>query len=300
MTLDQLRYFVVAATYQHIGRAGSIVAISPSAISTAITSLAEEFEVELFRKRGRRLELTSDGERLLRHANEILNQVDGLKNKLNKRQQTLSGRYRLGASHFLSSRLLIQGWTPLQAKHPGLSADIFSMNTSHAIAEVLSGRLDFCVAFSPLSHPDLDQTRLREGEMKIIVRKGHPILKKTWKEQLIFLMNTPALIHRPTQGVENCDTHPVFTKLGFTPKISLYWDSDEIAVQSILQTDQWTFVPDFVIHAFRKEVSAFKLPRSAGAAPYTLNTVVLKSRSHEPVITSLIQSLLSIGSLESS
>jgi DNA-binding transcriptional LysR family regulator len=292
MTLDQLKYFVVAATYQHVGRAGSIVAISPSAISSAIASLSEELGCELFRKKGRRLELTADGDRLMTRAKEILGQVDGLKSELKGELRPLSGRYRLGASHFLASRLLLQGWNALSDHHPALVADIFSMNTAQALAEVLSGRIDLCVVFSPLAHPELEQIRLSEGEMKVVVRKGHPILKKPLKEQLRFFAQTPALIHRPTQGVESCDTHPVFSRLGFVPKIGLYWDSDDVAMRSIAQSERWTFVPDTVIAEYRQSVSVVRLPASAGKAPYTITAVVLKSRSREPVISALTRSLV--------
>ncbi len=289
MTLDQLRYFVAAATYQHVGRAAAVSAISPSAISTAITALSEELGCELFRRKGRRVELTTDGDRLLERAKAILARVDGLKGELRREPEALSGRYRLGASHYLCSRLLLNGWSTLQAEHPGLVGDFHSLNTAQVIAEVLAGRLDLGLAFSPLTHPELELVRLHEGEMRVVVRKNHPILKRPWKEQLQFLSETPALIHRPAQGVDSCDTHPLFGRLGFVPRVGLFWDSDDVALQSVSHSDRWAFVPELVIGDSTARVRALPLPRTAGSAPYSVSAVILKSRAHDPTIRQLFE-----------
>ena len=237
MTLDHLRYFTAVATYQHVGRAANAVAISPSVISSSISSLEEELQCELFRKKGRNIELTEDGRRLLERAKAVLSNVDGLKSELRREPESLRGRYRLGASHFLASRLLLNGWSLLSQKHPQLVADIYSMNTGHAIAEVLSGRIDLALCFSPIRHPDLKEQIVRSGNMVVVVRKKHPVLKKTSREQVRFLSETSAIIHKGSQGVETCETHPLFDELGFQPKIDIYWDSDEIGIQAVLSSD---------------------------------------------------------------
>lgn len=187
MTLDQFRYFTAAATYQHVGRAAMAISISPSVISATIASLEDEFQCELFRKSGRRIVLTTEGKRLSDRFNSILKDIDGLKTEMSGKPEVLTGRFLLGASHFLTSRLLITGWNRLHRNHPDLVADIYSMNTAHAIAEVLSGRIDLAVCFSPLAHPDLLEYQIAKGEMLIAVKKGHAILKKSAKEQIRFL-----------------------------------------------------------------------------------------------------------------
>jgi LysR family hydrogen peroxide-inducible transcriptional activator len=155
MTLDHLRYFTAVATYQHVGRAAKAVYISPSVISAAIASLQTELQCQLFRKTGRRIELTENGRRLLEQSKTILAGVDGLKTSLKGEPEELQGRYRLGASHFLAPRILLSGWLHLQKQHTKVVSEIYSMNTAHAIADVIAGRLELVVCFSPLSHPDL-------------------------------------------------------------------------------------------------------------------------------------------------
>lgn len=291
MTLDQLKYFTAVATYQHVGRAANAVAISPSVISASISSLEEELKCELFRKRGRGIELTADGERLLERTKAILSSVDGLKTDMKREPESLSGRFRLGASHFLASRHLFDGWNALHKQHPRLVADLHAMNTVHAIAEVLSGRLDVAVCCNALKHPDLTETILQRGELVVTVRKGHPILKKAQREQIRFLAEQPAVIHKSSQGVDICETHPVFDRLGFQPKIDIHFDSDDIAVQALLASDRWSFLPDVVVSWHPDKLQIIRLPRVAGTAPYHIGALVHRERATDRVLQALVQSL---------
>ena len=291
MTLDQLRYFAAAATYQHVGRAAAAVAISPSAVSGAIALLEEELQCQLFRRTGRRIELTREGEKLLKRSQEILGDVENLALQMRKEPEALTGKYRLGASHFLAPRILAPGWSKLLGKHPRLVAEIYSMNTAYAIADILSGRLDLAVCFSPLKHPDLLETPILDGEMIPILRKKHPIFKQPKKAQLRFLAETPAVIHKASVGVDLCETHPIFDRLGFQPRISLYFDSDETAVQSVLKSDTWSFVPDYVANEFRDEIQTLELPSEAGGAPYRISSLIRRERQADRVLTELRETL---------
>lgn len=288
MTLDQIRYFTAVATYQHVGRAALSVAISPSVISATIASLAEELQCELFRKSGRRIELTSEGKALHERFKLILTEIDGIKAQMRNDPEILAGRFRLGGSPFLSSRLLLTAWNKLQLKNPQLIADFYSMNTAHAVAEIVSGRIDLALCFSPQTHPDLKELRISEGELQVVVRKNHPILKKSKKDQLRFLAEGKAVVHKSSQGVESCESHPIFEKMGFQPKIELYFDSDDVAIQKVIQSDSWSFVPDVVVEAYDRQLEVVSLPKEFGKASYHISALIRRERSNEKVLQELI------------
>lgn len=278
MTLDHLRYFAAVATYQHVGRAAKSVFISPSVISSAIASLQAELQCELFRKNGRRIELTDHGKRLLEQSKSILANVEGLKTSLKGSPEELRGQYRLGASHFLTPRILLKGWLQLQKQHPKMVGEIYSMNTAHAIADVIAGRLDIAACFSPLPHPDLKESRVGSGIMVVVVKKNHPVLKKSQKEQLDYLKTEGAVIHKAAQGVESCESHPVFDRLGFQPRIDVFYDDDDVALQTVLQSEKWAFVPDIVASAHADKLQIIKLPKNAGYPPYYISVLWHRGR----------------------
>src|SRR4051812_26397940 len=123
MTLDQLRYFVAAAKYEHVIRAAQSFPISPSVISQAIKVLEEELNCQLFDRDNRRIRLTKDGSRLVELAHGVLEKADSIKHEIGKDDSPLEGHYRIGASHFLASKVLAPVVAEMQEKFPRLTFD---------------------------------------------------------------------------------------------------------------------------------------------------------------------------------
>jgi DNA-binding transcriptional LysR family regulator len=79
ITLRQLSYFIAAAEMGSITLASKRATISQPAISTAISQIERELDVQLFlRHHAQGLSLTPAGRALLRDAKQLLKQADGL------------------------------------------------------------------------------------------------------------------------------------------------------------------------------------------------------------------------------
>ena len=101
ITLDRLRYFTKVAELEHVGMAAKSLHVTPSVISSAVKTLEGELGHKLFNREKQRIKLTEKGRELLELAQKIINSTADLKNKLNSQTATLTGHYRIGASHFL-------------------------------------------------------------------------------------------------------------------------------------------------------------------------------------------------------
>src|SRR6202142_3174362 len=78
-TFRQLAYFIAAAETGRITLASKRARISQPAISTAISHIERELDVQLFlRRHAQGLSLTPAGRTLLRDAKQLLKQADGL------------------------------------------------------------------------------------------------------------------------------------------------------------------------------------------------------------------------------
>ena len=89
MELQQLRYFAIAAKYQHITRAANELHVAQPAVSGTIKRLENELGVSLFEKNGRNIALTREGELFYGKIKKILNELDYLpevlRNEKNRR-----------------------------------------------------------------------------------------------------------------------------------------------------------------------------------------------------------------------
>ncbi len=79
MELEQLRIFAAVARERSFTRGGRKLYLSHSTASRAVSALEEELGVTLLKRSNRVLDLTPEGERLLREAEEILNRVEALR-----------------------------------------------------------------------------------------------------------------------------------------------------------------------------------------------------------------------------
>ena len=107
MTLNQLTYFYHAATLQHFNQAAEKANISEPSLSRSIAALEAEFNVILFEKKGRNVQLTKAGNVLLKHATYILNEVQATENKMHQIATDGGDRKstRLNSCHNRESRM---------------------------------------------------------------------------------------------------------------------------------------------------------------------------------------------------
>src|SRR3972149_5472813 len=76
--LQQLRGFCCAARTKSISRAAEKLLLSQPSVSLQIKELGRELGTELFQRRGPRISLTRDGQRLLELARPLVEAIDSL------------------------------------------------------------------------------------------------------------------------------------------------------------------------------------------------------------------------------
>jgi DNA-binding transcriptional LysR family regulator len=97
MFIRQLKYLVTLAETAHFSRAAEICHVSQPALSTAIRNLEKELDLNLVR-RGRNYEgLTTEGERVVGWAQQLLSSYDAMRQETVSAHNNLSGMLRIGA-----------------------------------------------------------------------------------------------------------------------------------------------------------------------------------------------------------
>ncbi len=79
MTLTELKYIVAVAREKHFGRAADACHVSQPTLSVAIKKLEEELDVKLFERNASEVTVTPLGEEIVRQAQGVLEQADGIR-----------------------------------------------------------------------------------------------------------------------------------------------------------------------------------------------------------------------------
>lgn len=150
MTFEQIRTFLWVARLGGFRKASDRLSLSQPAVSTRISTLEAELQVQLFERGSGALILTKHGQQLLAYAEQMLFVEEEIKNRVGNAAET-EGLFRIGASETIA-----QAWLPefLQAvsnAYPRVNVDLtvdISGNLRDALVE---RRLDLVFLMGPIS-----------------------------------------------------------------------------------------------------------------------------------------------------
>ncbi|MVW70746.1 MULTISPECIES: LysR family transcriptional regulator [unclassified Bordetella] len=147
MTLKQLEAFYLAATSPNFMVAAERLHISVSTLSKRITDLEHSLRSILFDRSSLRARLTSEGEQLLPHVEQLLKQANYIVG-LGRQTESLRGRCHFGVGELSALTWLASFIAQLQKAHPNLQLDpVVEAGSSlgNLARRVAEGDLDFAV-----------------------------------------------------------------------------------------------------------------------------------------------------------
>lgn len=124
MNLRALRTFVVTVEAGGLGRACARLHLSQPAASRQIRGLEDELGVVLFQRIGRRLQLTTDGEFLLRQSRRLLDDANLLVDQARSLIGGETGLLRIAATPHVIAGVLAPFVSQHMARHPGVEVQL--------------------------------------------------------------------------------------------------------------------------------------------------------------------------------
>lgn len=211
MELIQLRYFQVAAYYQHISKAAEELNISQPALSTMISRLENELGIKLFDHIGRSVILNKNGKIFLNHVNNILTEIKDAKLEL----QDLSKQSEQTISLAVSSSQFLQGMHVFMYRYPNYKWNQLVTSNQEIIKLLKHGEIDLAVVSPGIYDDDLESILLAHDAFKLAVHKDNPISKLT-SVNLRDLANEPFIMLLKDQPFRK-QVDNIFDSLGITP-----------------------------------------------------------------------------------
>ena len=145
MELRVLRYFLAVAEERGYTPASERLHVTQPTLSRQIADLERELGCTLFErgKRGKSLELTEEGEFLLRRAHEICLLADRTEEAFKADIGEITGIVSIGGGETRGMALLADAAVRVRDENPNVRIDLFSGNANDVIAKMDAGLLDF-------------------------------------------------------------------------------------------------------------------------------------------------------------
>jgi LysR family transcriptional activator of nhaA len=146
----QLHYFWAVAKTGSIARACEQLNLTPQTISGQIGLLEQALGVELFRRAGRRLELTEAGRRALPYAEEIFQVGGELEETLRSHPRDRHVLFRVGIADVVPKSIAYHLLAPAMALSEPVRIVCREDKLERLLAELAIQRLDLVLADSPM------------------------------------------------------------------------------------------------------------------------------------------------------
>jgi DNA-binding transcriptional LysR family regulator len=175
-TLRQLEVFLAVARDQSVSRAAERLAMSQSAVSSALADLEQQFDILLFDRVGKRLQLGGLGSALRPRAEALLEQARALEQALSNRSEV--GSLRVGATLTIGNYVTVPLMARFMREHPGAKVTLEVANTAAIARKVSNFEIDIGLVEGELLQPDLEVTRWCDDELVVFCAPNHPFAER--------------------------------------------------------------------------------------------------------------------------
>ncbi|WP_067473590.1 LysR family transcriptional regulator [Actinomadura hibisca] len=178
--LDPVRLRLLRDLAEHgtMTAVGEVAGMSSSAVSQHLARLEQETGVRLFRRVGRRVELTAEGHRLVGHAHTVLNALEAAEKDL-READVPRGPVHVASFATAVARYLLPAVGTAKARHPQLRIVVHEAEPAEAIAALRAGRCDMAITYTYNLLPEpspagLNRQHLCEEPFLVALPSDHP------------------------------------------------------------------------------------------------------------------------------
>ncbi len=239
MKLHQLRAIVAICESGSIQEASRLLHISQPALSKSIKELETELGVPLLVRSNRGITVTEYGERLVRRARLILEEVRRAREEIETLKGMMDGKVSIGVSPVTPGAQFIASLNRYRKRYPRVQMHIHELRPSKLMEGLREGQLDLVLTSLPASRNSegFTWTELYEQPTVLAVRKGHPLrgarslselrdqewlLQDSLEQSRVCVMFEHYQVAPPEQVIE-CASVVLFSELALHTDAVSYW-----------------------------------------------------------------------------
>jgi len=200
MTLRHLKIFQQVCNEGSITKAAAALGMTQPSVSVAIGELEEYYQVKLFDRISRRLQLTPAGEKLLGYANTILMQFNESVNVI--RESDVRKSLKVGIATSFASCCGPSIIRRFQLARPDVNLLIYAYSATEIMNRV--GKFDVDLGIIDFTPPEnMQSIYLKSDKYVLLCEKEfsrcipHPVTIESMRKIPLILPNTPNNLHQP-------------------------------------------------------------------------------------------------------
>lgn len=175
-TLRQIEVFLATAHHENVTQAAASLSMSQSAASSALQDLEHRFDVQLFDRTGKRLQLSELGKTLRPRAEALMAQAREFERGLAMHSDV--GDLKVGATLTIGNYLAVPLMANFMGQHHGSRVSLTVENTAGIANRVRNFELDIGLIEGELQDPVLEVIPWRDDELMLFCAPEHPLASR--------------------------------------------------------------------------------------------------------------------------
>lgn len=139
---SQLQTVVAVARSGSFSKAAEDLKVTQSAISQSIKSIETKLGAKLFKRSGRQVVLTQEGDKLFMFARDFLERMEETLTKIADNKNTMSGKIRVGTLSGLGKSMVAPKLVDFSAMYPDLRVEVRMSSARNLLQEFELNQLD--------------------------------------------------------------------------------------------------------------------------------------------------------------
>lgn len=184
LNLDQLRTLVTAVDLGTLSAAAQALHLAQPTVSLHVSELESRLGAQLLVRGARRVQPTPAGDVLLAHARRLLREADDAVEAVQRQQQGVTGRVRLGTSTGVLVYLLPRVLRAMDQAHPDVDVEVSVIGTEDGLARLQGGTLDIALIAPPRAAGEFVVSRWRRDPLMAFVPAGWKAPKRVTPQWL--------------------------------------------------------------------------------------------------------------------
>lgn len=245
MKLHHLSYFVAVAQHGSFSKAARTIRVAQPALSLHISHLESELGVQLFVRHSKGVQLTSDGEQLIRHAHEINTRVAQISDLFRTGADNPAGVVRLGIPLTTSPVLATPLLQAVQDRYPDVSLHLVEVLSGYLVDMLVSGRIDLAVLYNETDIGKFNTRSLSQEDLYLV---GGPQAKLPPGGEIGFrdLKKYPLTLTTPAHGIRQL-VNRIALDLDISLRVDLEIDSAPHILERVSRGLGFTIAPQSIL-----------------------------------------------------
>jgi LysR family transcriptional regulator for metE and metH len=159
-------------------KAAHTLHLTQSALSHQLKELERELDVEIFKRQGKRLHLSDQGQRFLRSSEKILAEIRSLEEDINNYKNGQNSKLSISMQCYTAYHWLPGIIKYYKKRWPDVNIQILSDATRRPLEYLMNGDLDIGIIRTQMVNTKIRYEPIFEDRLTAVICKDHPLAKK--------------------------------------------------------------------------------------------------------------------------